>query len=290
MKRFFSVIASAALLLVTPVALRAGSIQDYSAAIPALQRRASDEKAAVGQRSALEDYLRLSASLAAAVQERQATNNGAIFQLPHGIGALMTQRADMRIRVLDGAGDGVRKIVEDEMDEARKSGFKAELETIRNLSEKADLKDLETKYFSGDKKGNLLEGKINDLVFHETWDKALSPFEITFRLEPVAVFADGDTFAGLATAGVVYHRLPAFRISNDGQHIGLKSDAHWPERVGLRLGVGAYASGEHDALAGAGLQLEAWTLWGLYSWRGDTFVVALGISEFKSIKKLLPFF
>ena len=75
--------------------------------------------------------------------------------------------------------------------------------------------------------------------------------------------------------GMVGHTWLATQAKNDGQQLGLKSDTHWPERIGIRLGAGAYASGEHDALAGAGLQLEAWTLWGLYSWRDDTFVVDL---------------
>lgn len=170
---------------------------------------------------------------------------------------------------------------------------------------KAESALFERKYFESDDKNNgnyceawlngrlaLTRFKENDTSWYRT--KGVSAFETTLRVEPLIMLEDKHDFGVLLSAGLLYNFFPEIK------EYGLGSDAitvqdgllsRWVRRTGLRAGVGMDMTEDREALiTGAGLQVAAFTFWGVYNTKDYNWRTAVGISDLTWIKKVLPLF
>jgi hypothetical protein len=164
---------------------------------------------------------------------------------------------------------------------------------------------LERKYFKTEtsKNANFVEGYINSMwsltrADHSDIKKVLaqphlgvSPWEAIFRLEPTLAFDHGAQAAILGTAGLSYTFFPD--IDSGTTPMKFKEDvwSKWVQKSGVRLGVGVGNLDNHaKLLLGAGTQINALGLWGLYKPDGGTFMFGLGASDLSKLKKFVTWF
>ncbi len=162
---------------------------------------------------------------------------------------------------------------------------------------------LEEKYLSGSDEGNFFEGYLNGFFpFTRTnpdptvngrfREFGVSPWEILSRIEPVYLAArPGDlNVGGLLALSGLYHFFPDMIVSED-QAVTEKNTfaSEWIRKAGPKLGVGVYGLNARW-VAGGGVQLGFFSLWGLYDFHGGDFRAAFGLSDLSALKSLLPFF
>lgn len=168
---------------------------------------------------------------------------------------------------------------------------------------RAEVELFQRKYFDEDdpNTSNLLEGWLNGrargLRYSETasdsWHRSygVSAWEATFRVEPVVLF-DGDETAGaLLALGWLYNHFPSVTPTGDG-NINIRDSfaSRWLRRSGVRAGAGVDFEDNPRFIGGFGVQVRAWTVWGLYSDRDSEWYAAIGLSDWEWLKPYLPWF
>lgn len=162
----------------------------------------------------------------------------------------------------------------------------------------------EFKYFEEDdpKQANMLEGWLNGTIpftryrEEEKWYRqdGVSKWEASMRIEPLIILENGNHPGVLAAAGLLYNFFPMVGQSQDDKFQATVEDdlfSKYLKRTGLKLGAGAlFDDPDTEFLAGLGLQLRAWSLWGVYSTGESRYSLALSLSEWDWLKKALPFF
>lgn len=165
----------------------------------------------------------------------------------------------------------------------------------------------ERKYFEEDdpKQANLLEGWINsrfDLLRTRDGEAAwyrrhgISAWEATVRTEPIVLVTRSADVAVLFAGGLLYNFFPEVGQDPDDPFSASVKDGFWSrqvKRVGLRGGAGAVFDGEGpDLLVAVGVQVRAITLWGSYEPEDTAWSLAVGVSDWRWLKRLrvLPFF
>lgn len=161
---------------------------------------------------------------------------------------------------------------------------------------------LERKYFKAEtaKNANFLEGYVNSKwhltrVEHFNVQEVLndphlgvSPWEAIFRLEPTMAVEHGAQIAFLGTAGLSYAFFPDIDRKADPYLFREDFWSKWVQKSGVRLGLGAGNLDNHvKLLVGAGVQLNALGLWGLYKPDGGTFLFGLSASDLSKFKKVI---
>ena len=163
----------------------------------------------------------------------------------------------------------------------------------------------EFKYFEADdpKQANLAEAWLNGAIpFTRQQDEpawyrqhGVSSWEATLRVEPLVLLEDHNRPGALATAGMLYNFFPEVS-AQDGENRFQPLVKHdfWSrnlKRAGLKLGAGAlFDDPKTEFLAGVGLQLRVWSLWGVYSTGESRYSLAVSLSDWDWVKKLLPLF
>lgn len=168
---------------------------------------------------------------------------------------------------------------------------------------RAEIELFQRKYFDEDdpNTSNFLEGWVNGrascLRYSETasdsWHRSygVSAWEATFRVEPVLLF-DGDETAGaLLALGLLYNNFPVITPTRDGGiHIRDSLASKWLRRSGIRVGAGVDFEDNPRFIGGFGIQIRAWTAWGVYSDRDEEWYAAIGLSDWEWLKPYLPMF
>lgn len=161
---------------------------------------------------------------------------------------------------------------------------------------------LERKYFKSEtaKNANFLEGYINgrwSLTRSDYSDSfgqehlGIAPWEAIFRFEPALAFDHGAQVAILGTAGLSYAFFPDIDRSKTPMVFREDFWSKWVQKSGLRLGVGVGNLDDRaKLLLGAGTQLNALGLWGLYKPDGDAFLFGLSASDLSKFKKFISWF
>ncbi|GFO65467.1 hypothetical protein M1B72_17060 [Geomonas paludis] len=162
---------------------------------------------------------------------------------------------------------------------------------------------LERKYFKTEtaKNANFLEGYVNSnwsLTRADHTGEALhrpnlgiSPWEAIFRFEPTLAFEHGAQVAIMGTAGLSYTFFP--EIDQNTMPFVFKENflSNWVRKSGFRLGIGVGNLDERaKLLLGAGTQLNALGLWGLYKPDGSSFMFGLSASDLSKFKKAVSWF
>lgn len=164
---------------------------------------------------------------------------------------------------------------------------------------------LERKYFKAQtaKNANFLEGYINsrwsltrsDYSFTDEPFRqphlGVSPWEAIFRFEPALAFDAGAQVAILGTAGLSYTFFPD--LDRTKTPIVLQEDfwSKWVQKSGVRLGVGVGNLDDRaKLLLGAGTQINALGLWGLYKPDGDELLLGISASDLSKVKKVIGWF
>lgn len=177
------------------------------------------------------------------------------------------------------------------------------LETDFYSQKRAEIELFQRKYFDKDdpNTSNLLEGWMNGraggLRYSETapdsWHRSygVSAWEATFRVEPVVMF-DGDETAGaLLALGWLYNFFPGISPSgNGGINVRESFASQWLRRTGVRAGAGVDFEDNPRFIGGFGVQVRAWTVWGVYSERDSEWYAAIGLSDWEWLKPYLPLF
>jgi len=161
----------------------------------------------------------------------------------------------------------------------------------------------ERKYFEEDdpKQANLLEGWLNSRFdFCRTRDGAqawyrrdgVSAFEVTVRTEPVVLVTRSTDVAVVLAGGLLYNFLPAVgQDAGDPFRAAVHDDllSRQVKRVGLRAAAGAVFDGAGpDLLVGAGVQVRAISLWATYQPEETAWSLAVGVSDWRWLKRLRP--
>jgi hypothetical protein len=163
---------------------------------------------------------------------------------------------------------------------------------------------LDLKYFEEDdpKSANFLEGFINSKVpllrYEEgaqAWyrQNGVSAFEATVRAEPIVLFNSDHDPAVLMAGGLLYNFFPAVTADPKNSFKAVEDQtlfSKYVRRIGPRFGLGAKMGDGVDFVLGGGVQVRAFTVWGVYEPKGSEFTWAVGISDWKWVKKVLPYF
>jgi hypothetical protein len=168
---------------------------------------------------------------------------------------------------------------------------------------RAEVELFQRKYFDKDdpNTSNFLEGWLNGragwLKYSETapdsWHRSygISAWEASFRVEPVLLF-DGDETAGVLLAlGWLFNYFPSVAPTGDG-NINVRDSfaSQWLRRSGVRAGAGVDFEDNPRFIGGFGLQIRAWTVWGIYSDRDSEWYAAIGLSDWEWLIPYLPWF
>jgi hypothetical protein len=173
---------------------------------------------------------------------------------------------------------------------------------LKNLVIRKKLYEL--KYFEEDdpKQANMAEGWLNGaLPFtrykdEEAWYRqdGVSKWEASLRVEPLILLENDNHPGVLLAGGLLYNFFPLVSQSPDDSFQAKIDDDLWSKylkRTGLKLGVGALFNDPNtEFLSGVGLQMRVWSFWGVYSTGHSRFSLAVSLSDWDWVKKLLPFF
>lgn len=119
--------------------------------------------------------------------------------------------------------------------------------------------------------------------------EGVSRLEVTLRAEPIVLLDSDPSVGALLAIGQVFNLFPAVDPDQPPYPAVTPTTASkWIKRAGIRLGIGLTADDETDWLAGAGLQVRAFTAWGVYDIDGEDWHVAVGLSEWEWLKGILP--
>lgn len=144
-----------------------------------------------------------------------------------------------------------------------------------------------------------LNGRVGLLRFktdNDAWyrSRGVSAFEVTVRAEPVVMLSPENDCGVLLATGLLYNLFPSIETGGFGESsIAVKDTfgSKWIRRVGLRAGVGMDIVKDHQSLiAGGGMQIAVFTLWGVYHAEDSDWRVAVGMNDFTWVKEVLPFF
>lgn len=163
---------------------------------------------------------------------------------------------------------------------------------------------LERKYFALGDGGNILEGWLNGLLGFTRAEPdpsradlehfGVSPWEVPVRVEPLYLLkgADVQNFGGVLSAGLLYHFFPSVEVVENeagAVKVGEGFASKFLEASGIKVGAGAHGEDLHW-MAGLGLQVSSFSLWGLYTWEEERLDLALSLSDLGLVKTLLPIF
>ena len=164
---------------------------------------------------------------------------------------------------------------------------------------------LERKYFKAEtsKNANFIEGYINSRWALTRSDHSyigtvlsqphlgVSPWEAILRFEPAVAFDHGARVAILGTAGLSYTFFPDIERNKTPMVFQEDLWSKWVQKSGVRLGVGVGNLDDRaKLLLGAGTQINALGLWGLYKPDGNTFLLGLSASDLSKFKKFVAWF
>ncbi len=164
---------------------------------------------------------------------------------------------------------------------------------------------LQRKYFQSETapNANFLEGVVNgywSLTRADHGDPAraftephlgVSPWEAIFRLEPAMTFNHGVHAAILGAAGLSYTFFPEVLGEADQKHFEETFCSTTLKKSGARIGVGAgMDEGEARLLLGAGVQVRAVAVWGLYQPDGDRFLLGISASDLRLFENAFSWF
>ena len=84
---------------------------------------------------------------------------------------------------------------------------------------------------------------------------------------------------------------PAITPTGDGG-IDIRDSlaSKWLRRSGIRVGAGVDFEDNPRFIGGFGIQIRAWTAWGVYSDRDEEWYAAIGLSDWEWLKPYLPWF
>ncbi len=120
----------------------------------------------------------------------------------------------------------------------------------------------------------------------------VKPWELNFRFEPVGIFEDSDAAGVLVSLGTIWNYFPRVEIV-DGELITTENfRSNHLKRWGLKLGAGGRYTDRFEWIAGAGLQVRAFTFYLLYDFdeeKSDRYLFAVGVNTLEWIKQVLPY-
>jgi hypothetical protein len=161
---------------------------------------------------------------------------------------------------------------------------------------------LERKYFKAEtaKNANFIEGYVNSAWRLTRADQSglqnqldephlgVSPWEAIFRFEPTMALEHGAQIAVLGTAGLSYTFFPGINTGKIPYVFQEDFWSKWVQKSGIRLGLGVgNMDNRAKLLIGAGTQVNALGLWGIYKPDGGTFLFGLSASDLSKFKKVI---
>jgi hypothetical protein len=162
---------------------------------------------------------------------------------------------------------------------------------------------LKRKYFktATTESANFLEGYANSRFSFtsanlqataDTKNLGITPDEIIFRFEPTLVFEGGAQAAIIGTVGLTHTYFPpVIRDRSGSVSLGKSATSVFPEKAGLRCGIGAgMIDDKARLLIGAGVQLHAFGIWGLYEPKRSNFLLGISVSDLSKVKKVIGWF
>lgn len=231
---------------------------------------------------------------------------GDVFATVRNTSLLMNQPIRKRIKMRD----GLMKIG----DEAIKKMLYREQQLYHKLAGQATLQELtyafkarselsNRKYFEKDdkdRKGSPVEILLNGVFSFTSTELfdfnaphyGVKPWEINFRLEPVGFVNENaaNMTGAVLSAGLLYNLFPDLSPIADEVNIRETFGSGWIKRLGIKLGGGARYEDKFLWHAGGGLQIRAFTAWGLYSFNEKKWFLAFGLSDLSLVQKYLPYF
>lgn len=161
---------------------------------------------------------------------------------------------------------------------------------------------LDRKYFKTEtaKNANFIEGYANSCFALTRADitaspddpsLGISPWEAIFRLEPAIAFNGGAQAAIMGTAGLSYACFPSIDRSISPPVFHETVSSKWLRKSGGRIGAGAAQIDDKTRfLLGAGVQVNAIALWGLYEPEDQKWMLGVGMSDLSKLKKIVSWF
>ena len=155
------------------------------------------------------------------------------------------------------------------------------------------------KYFEKDdeSKGSILELWLND-QFKFTSSKltdlkkpqyGIRSWEINVRFEPIGFIVEKDWTGLLFSFGSIYNFFPDIQQENDDVIVKETLYSRYLKRTGFKFGIGGRFEDKLLWHTGVGLQLRAFTLWSLYSFKHEKVYYAVGINDLSWIKFFIPY-
>jgi hypothetical protein len=117
----------------------------------------------------------------------------------------------------------------------------------------------------------------------------IKPWEISARFEPVGFLKKKNITGVIFSLGTIYNFFPD--VATGGGEAVAKDNfvSGKLKRMGLKLGAGGRLKEKFEWMAGAGLQLRAVTIWGLYGFDEKKGEIAFGLNDISWLKYLLPY-
>ncbi len=163
----------------------------------------------------------------------------------------------------------------------------------------------ERKYFKNEtsKNANFIEGALNSHWSLTRADRGdpikvlndstlgVSPWEALLRVEPAVAFDNGPQPALLGTFGLTRTFFPSTMNTTNGVTFSESIWSKYVQKAGLRVGAGVEIDGDQtDFVAGAGVQVWAVAVWGLYKPDDSEFLLGVSMSDLSKLKKIVGWF
>lgn len=253
-----------------------------------------DQEASQHERQTAHDYISQSEGLAAILLKLgitgATTNTSDSLRMAYKIQDLLLVRDKAGS---DLAGSSLGNLRLQLIDSAESNGVtRATQDFQKKFIVDEEVAKMKFKYFEGEETGNWVESLLNRTVFPTRWEQELSPWEVVARAEPIVVLDSGAKAGLLWQFGAQYNRFPTLSQDSEAKKVRLEERAWYDfvDRVALRIGGGAVDDDGHNPVAGAGVMVNQISAWGLYDFDKEDLVVAIGVSEFKWLKNILPLF
>lgn len=164
---------------------------------------------------------------------------------------------------------------------------------------------IDRKYFQGQttESSNFLEAYVNSHWGFTRADHSdplqamrdphlgISPWEAIFRIEPALAFDSGAQPALMGTVGLTRTFFPTLNRFVNPPEFNESVWSAYLKKTGVRLGLGV-ARLDHKTrmLLGAGIQVSALALWGVYEPKDDEFLFAVGLSDLSVLKNIVGWY
>lgn len=155
------------------------------------------------------------------------------------------------------------------------------------------------KYFKNDdeSKGTILESWLNGrfkftstrLTDLQGPQYGIKSWEINARFEPIGFIVEKDWTGILFSFGSIYSFFPTLQQENDDVRVKETFYSKYLKRTGFKFGIGGRFEDDLIWHTGFGLQLRAFTLWSLYSFKHEKVYYAVGINDLSWVKLFVPY-